>query len=120
MDKNVMELLRQFLEQTRAGNVKWEFLADDDMIRATLGRRLVRIGHETEIPHASDGSKLPPVTVYPVWIIGPNGRLTDEFTVTPLDPPNYELVANLDQEARKVARDSRVVLQELIDALDAN
>jgi hypothetical protein len=88
------------------------------MVRATLGRRLVRIGRETAIPQKPDGADSL-VTAYTVWVLGPNGRLTDEVTVAPGDTDNYELVAELDREARKVARDSRTVLQELIDAMES-
>ena len=120
MYEKMMELLRLLLDQTRAGKVEWEYLADDEMVRASIGKGLVRIGRETGTITPDGGQALPATTVYYlVWVIGPNGGVTDDYIVTPLEPRNYEVVSQLYQTARTGARDSNQVLQTMIDVLSA-
>jgi hypothetical protein len=120
MYEKVIELLRLLLPQTRAGKVTWEYLADEEMIRARVGKGLLRIGRETGTLTPDRGPELHDATYYPIWVIGPGGGITDEFVITPLEPTNYAIVAQLYQEARAKAQDSNQVLQSMIDALKAS
>ena len=118
MYEKVMELLRLLLAQTRAGKVDWEYMADDEMVRTAVGKGLVRIGREDNLVLTpTGGAPLPPATVYYVWIIGSNGRVTDRYIVTPAETHNYAITSQLYHEAQNKAQDSNQVLQSMIDSL---
>ena len=58
-------------------------------------------------------------TTYPIWVVGPNGRVSEEYEVTPHEPHDYELVSKLFEEAKKRAIDSDTYLQMLDEAAEA-
>ena len=90
------------------------------MVRGRAGKGLVRIGQEKGTTLEPENA--PPVTdatVYPIWVIGPEGGITDEFVVTPLEPARYEVVAQLYREARAKAGEGSKFLRTLIESLQS-
>src|SRR3954463_6798499 len=104
MFQKVTELLHLLLAKTKAGKVDWEYLPDDEMIRASVGNGLIRIGREVTSLQRSDGQTLNDAVIYRVWVIDSRGRPCDEFVVTPFEPALYKVAEELVSAARESAK----------------
>jgi|SRR5579885_3211806 hypothetical protein len=119
MFEKVIQLLRLLLQETRANRVEWEFFSEDNMIRAKVGDGLLRIERQEGVRLEDiSGRVLENATVYNIWVIDSKGAVCDEFVLTPLEP-DYHSAKELFELARRKARNTNEVLDDMIRALTA-
>jgi hypothetical protein len=98
VETKLVTLLRLLQQQTNVGKVKWEYVDADDMIRASVGDGIVRIGWvegEDYDPHNPDGPLIRSGELHlEVWLVDGRGRIVEQFPLASTTH-EYELAKDL-------------------------